>query len=533
MQRLSRLLSVLVGLGLALAGCSFIPGDSAPSGFQAAAFAPPNTWLYSAVTLRPSLGQLVHARTLANTFTRQPGWSAAVRWLQDTSTNGGIDLARDVLPLLDGDVATAVYSDEVTGFALAPSVLVLVHSPDPVRLVGLVASASGETPRPESDPRGATFFVRGRTTVGAAFKGWALFGDSRATLEDAVDRLQAGGKDGLSAQPRFQQMVGRLPSERVGFQYVDLVPILRSSLELASAAPRTDALDPSQAQELQDLLAQLDARVAASQTLHGNGVEIRVESASAGLSAEQMAQVHGLSRGDAADAFAHLPGDTLVGIGADLGGLPPELDPVVDGAIAEALRSVGRSDLAAPELHLSQWLGGQVAFGGTRGTLGAADGQPSLFLAAAVGDAAAARRDLDTLGRLFPAKSVVPVQVAGRAFTQGTAAPGQVLTYGIADGWLYATNGDASAALAAPETGGLTTNPRFAVLRERLGDDPLDSFADVEGLRLLGEEMLDAGSRPLYDGMVRPFVSPLRYFGGGSRTDPDGDGHGHFFLGIS
>ena len=529
MRGFHRLTALFASLSLALAGCSFIPAYTSPPGFQAAAFAPANTWLFSTVTLRPSLGQLMQASRLADVFTSQPGWDASIRSLERSGTGSQVDFTRDVLPLLDGEIATAVYGsgpDLSTGGT--PSILVLAHSSDPAKLVRTLASGSAASFQAQTDARGATFYAaHGQTNV-ATFKGWLLLGDSRTTLDDAIGRI-AGGGNGLDAQPRFRQVVDRLPAERVAFQYADLGPILRSSLALAGSTARGEL--PVPASELESELSQIDVRVAASVALRQEGADIRVEATTSGLPPQQEAEL-AASSGSALDAFNRLPAGTLVALGAPVGQLPPEIDQVVNEAVAGALADVAGPDVQAPELHLSQWLSGQWAFGAAQGTVGQPNGQPDLFLLAGVSDATAAQRDLNGLAVLFPPKSVVPVDVAGHRLLQGTAGLGETVTYGVADDWLYVVSGDAESVVGAADTGGLSANPRFAEMTNGLGDDPVNVFVDIQGVRTLGESLADRSTLREYQSSVQPFVTPLRYFGGGSRTDPNGDAHGHFILGI-
>ncbi len=529
MRGFHRLTALFAALSLALAGCSFIPAYTTPPGFQAAAFAPASTWFFSTVTLRPSLGQLMQAGRLADVFTSQPGWDASVQALQSAGSVSKVNFTRDVLPLLDGEVATAVYGNgpDLSGGG-TPSILVLAHSSDPAKLIQTLASSTGAKVQSQTDARGATYFSVGGETVTAAFKGWLLIGDSRATLDDAIGRI-AGGGNGLDAQPRFRQVADRLPAERVALQYVDLAPILRSSLALAGSAAPGEL--PVPADELQSELSQIDVRVAASVALRQEGADIRVEATTSGLPPQQQAEL-AASSGSALDAFGRLPAGTLVALGAPVGQLPPETDQLVNQVVAEALQNEIGPDVQAPELHLSQWLSGQWAFGGAQGTVGQPNGQPDLFLVAGVSDRAAAQRDVNAIEAFFPPKSVVPVDVAGHRLLQGTAGLGETVTWGVADDWLYAVSGDAESVVGAADTGGLSANPRFAELVNGLGDGPVNVFVDIQGVRTLGESLADRSTLREYQSGVRPFVTPLRYFGGGSQADPNGDVHGHFILGI-
>src|SRR6185437_12051981 len=82
---------------------------TAPAEFRAANFFPSDTWLFSEVTLRPSLGQLAGATRLANAFTSQPGWDAYVQRMASPADGGSPTVISDVLGLLDGEVAVGAF----------------------------------------------------------------------------------------------------------------------------------------------------------------------------------------------------------------------------------------------------------------------------------------------------------------------------------------------------------------------------------------------------------------------------------------
>jgi hypothetical protein len=183
-------------------------------------------------------------------------------------------------------------------------------------------------------------------------------------------------------------------------------------------------------------------------------------------------------------------------------------------------------------LYLSQWLGGSFAFGASSGRVGEPSGQPDLFLLAEVADPAAARVDVAGISRLLPPKTVTPVSIDGFPFLQAVVGDGQSITYGLADGWLYAVSGDAAAVVEAASTSGLEENERYAALRSVLGDDAVNVFVDVQGLRDLSNSLLSDRDRAVYEATAQPLLGPVTFLGGGARSDPNGDIHAHFVLGI-
>lgn len=512
-------------------GCSFIPAYTAPAEFRAATFVPADTWLFGEVTLRPGLSQLANASRLADAFSSQPGWDAFVRNVSSSSTGAA---PSDVLTLLDGEIAIATFgvvstSSEVPGYVL------LAHSSDPDRLVGMLQSDSPvlgtpSVPPPRKDAHGANIYT---SPVGgglATFRGWLILADSQQDLNDTLDRISGTSKTGsLNDQPHFKNLVSRLPLDRLGLEYVDTGTLLRS---VATDLPMNQ---PGLPPETAAVVTNLQSQTALSFAALPNGLEVRLEGATqlpADAPADTVAEISNL--GDPGDAFSHLPADTLAALGTGLPSLAPEIDDALNAELQQAAVQLDAPELAGLELHPSQWLAGPIAFGGDAGSSGAAGGLPNVFLVAQVSDATAARKDLGGVTDLFPPKSVSTVSIAGNPFFQAplSETEDQSLTYGVADDWLYAVSGDAESVVTAVDAGGLTQNPRFAALQSALGSDTTNVFVDLQGIRELATSMLTADERQTYTTLISPLVSPLTYFGGGVRSDTNGDVHGHFVLGI-
>jgi hypothetical protein len=313
----------------------------------------------------------------------------------------------------------------------------------------------------------------------------------------------------------------------LGLEYLDAGALFRGlGDELPSAAP---GVSP----DTLALLGDVDSQLAVSFGANAVGLDIHLEGASrlppdlAGRPQALAAQA-----GDPGDAFAHVPEDTLAAFGTGLPILGAELDAALQLVLLEVAEEMDAPELAELDVHPSQWLAGPFAFGGSAGTLGEPDGKPDLFAVAQVSDAAAARADLTRLTALFPPKTATPLSIGGATFVQVPAEEGVTLTYGVADDWLYATSGDAEALVGAVETGGLTQNPRFSAMQSGLGEDRTNVFVDIQGLRELATSLLEESDRETYDSEVRLLVGPLTFFGGGIASEPNGDVHGHFILGI-
>jgi hypothetical protein len=228
---------------------------------------------------------------------------------------------------------------------------------------------------------------------------------------------------------------------------------------------------------------------------------------------------------------------------AGSGGVPPGLIQAYQALVQAATENAELPTL--PDIHPEDWLRGDVAFGLAGGSLRPGfivpSGTPMVFALAGVADPTAALRDLAILERqLLPPKAVSEVDVAGFTFRQLAVGsdPDQVLTYGLADDWLYAISGggDPADVVGAAQTGDTldAANPRFDLVRRALRSDGFNLFVDLEAGRTLLEQLATTSDPRTYEQQVKPFVAPLRALGGSWWVDDDGSGqpHGQFFLAI-
>ncbi len=520
--------AVAVLVLVASVGCSFIPPYTAPSDFQAATFLPSDTWLFGDLTLRPSLTQLAGATRIANAFTSQSGWSDYVRRMGATAGSRDSSVLTDALGLLDGEVAVGAFGSPNIG-RMPQSVVFLAHSSDPDRLVGMLLSDQGVHLSPRKDAHGANVYAVPGDPELATLRNWIVVGSTQDALDATLDRISGARTAGsLNTNPRFNDLVSRLPADRIGLEYVDAGALFRGiGSQLPLGAP---GLSP----ETLALLPTIDSQVAVSFAAANEGLDLHVEGVTH-LPPDLAPGAEALSAqaGDAGEAFEHLPPDTLAAFGTGLPALGPDFDAALNVALVQIADELDAPQLAELDVSPSRWLAGPIAFGGSAGSLGQDDGQPELFAVAQLSEVSAARTDLAGITAAFPPKSATPLSIAGHTFIQVPAGDDVSLTYGVADDWLYATTGDAEELVGAAASGGLTQNPRFVSLQSGLGADTPNVFIDLQGLRDLATSTLDRADRRTYESEVRPLLSPLTYFGGGMRSEPNGQVHGHFVLGIS
>jgi hypothetical protein len=308
-------------------------------------------------------------------------------------------------------------------------------------------------------------------------------------------------------------------------EYIDVGTLVK---QIGPALPNQAELPP----ESRALLSSLDSQIAASFAAAPGGLDIRVEGTTH-VPPELAGQIAAAAQeGDPAEAFSRLPADTLVALGSGLPPIGPETDDLLGQALQQYADLLDLPELASVDLHPSQWLGGAFALGGNSGSLGEPDGQPNVYLVAQVSDPAAAQADLDGLTALLPPKSATPVTIAGASMMQFVPDGLQPVTYGVTDGWLYGVSGDAESVVEAASDASIDANPRYAALHTALGGDRINLFVDAQGIRELASSMLSPNERSLYEAGVRPVVAPITFFGGGQRSDPNGDTHAHFVLGI-
>ena len=246
--------------------------DSGASDSRAAAFLPADTWLFGEVTLRPSMKQLVNATRLANTFTSQPGWTDYVQRMSATSGMRETNIATDAVALLDGEVAVGAFGrPDISG--LPQSVVLLAHSSNPDRLVGMLAAAEGLRLTPRKDAHGANVYAVPGAIELATLQGWIVVASTQTVLEQTLDRISGTTTTGaLNTSPRFKNLVSRLPADRLGLEYVDTGALFRG---LGDDLPAGPSLSP----ETLALLGNVDSQLAVSFAASGQGLDIHLEGA--------------------------------------------------------------------------------------------------------------------------------------------------------------------------------------------------------------------------------------------------------------
>lgn len=583
----------LVGALLLGVGPTLAQQATATPRAESDAFLPRDTWLYATMTTRPGPVQAAKLAAVAEVFTSQPGYQEALQALLSESANAtdvelGLDvLEKVVLPLLDGEIAVGVYGD-----IEEPTAVGFIHSHDPEKLMRLIASFSKTQPTFEVY-RGATLSRRlgesdGKPFAGAAYQNWVVLSEQPATVEQTIDRMISRLGNDLSLSTRYREIVDRLPSQRLGYLYLETSKLLEAGLG------ESDDLGPLASQPMFDTLF---GRVGLAVAAGDSAIELY------SVTRPDRAPRRLPAAGDTAAVLRMLPADTLLAFGgSDLGYLYSTLDEVIRGLGGTSLEQMIRQE-AGLDLELSQWLGGEYVIGLSRGTLrfesraamgpaanasgAAASGAstpgaiaapgpestsllrptsspviakvpsattlPGMAPAAAtpaarsgdaleptgypdgafivrVRDVAAAQRDLRKLAAMVPA---TPVTYAGVQYQQVSLPDAPVLTYGLKGDWLYVVMGRAERVLGSAADSTLDDNPRFALVRSVITPNGTGIFADLYGIRQVLESSLSGKELEEYRTRVRPFLVPFWALATNSFTESDGTTYGRMVVRVN
>ncbi|MGH7861802.1 MAG: DUF3352 domain-containing protein, partial [Candidatus Dormibacteraceae bacterium] len=424
------------------------------------------------------------------------------------------------LPLLDGEVSVGVY-----GKTPNQSGVIFVHSSDPRKLLDLLVRKAN-VPVPSDTYRGHPVSVGTGTQSGtmAVDQGWLVVGTDRSSLEQALDRIDASPTSTLATNQRYVHVVGRLPSGKLGFIYLD-------GQALASAEP--DWISP----QVQTFIGNFEWTAAVSVAARRDGFDLDGESApdQARVSATRPPD------GDTTAAFRALPANTVAAIG---GSNAPWLLQGTDEtltSLVEQSAPAGQSRASGGGLHYTRWLGGEFALG-----LGRDESQTTTALAgtgtswvavAKVKDSAAAEADLDWLDSyVAPGRQPTFTTLAGSQFRRipNSSLP---IVYGIANNLLYVIHStDPTGVIQGNGDQGLLANPRYRFVASAMSPHGIDVFIDGDALRAWVDVQAPSGHTDdiQFDGLpIRPVVTPIHAFGGNIRTDADGSTHGRFILSVS
>lgn len=219
----SKSLSLGIVCALVLSGCGLLPSISLEPRFQADALVDADTWSFTDVTLRPSLTQAFRTSEVLDRFAGPASDAGFDLRRVPTPSGRFIDLEKDVLPRLDGEVAVAA-----SGPINAPLYLVLVHTNDIEGTLRLFAREA--QPRFTKDARGVTHYASSEAdTFVAGYKNWIVYASTAELRDQTLDRIDGKGGPSLASDAEYRSAVERLSGDRLGYGYANLAPILQQS----------------------------------------------------------------------------------------------------------------------------------------------------------------------------------------------------------------------------------------------------------------------------------------------------------------
>ncbi len=480
----ARLIAALLLLATFVAGCAIAP-TAAGSPFQAAAIAPADAWSFSSVTLRPGPAQAILLQRLINAFTSQPGFDTAWASARTTKIDGRqVDLEKDVLPLLDGEIALAL-----RGTSQPIDAILFYHSSAPDKLGALLVEGA---PPPVKGSKGELVWTASSGQA-VAYKGWFVTASPATPAAQLVDLIDGKGGPSLATTDFYRKATSGLPGDRVGYGVIDLQAVAPALVEAAAGTVDPSALDPS---------ALAGARVAYAVVATPDGLDVRVDVAS-----DNPKPPEPTDHEDLMLVADHLPAQSLVALaGTALH---------VSDAQVQALQGRVDDERASALLDLLGAASGEFATGAwvsdptpTAPNFGFRARWTNKLNADASGDDV-----LDAVTRLVGGDPFDPVGTFGAD---------------VVGGWLLAE----VPAPAGEDTAPLSANPRYAALRAVFQDADSLAFVDAEGVRSAYEARLSAAERAAYERSTKPWLTPVRAFGASWHTDPAGQAHARLFITI-
>jgi hypothetical protein len=462
---------------LLASGCGLLPTVLGTPSFQAATLAPPDAWSFTSVTLRPSVQQALYARDVFNFYADLSVGGTSFSSLPKPS-GGTVDFEKDVLPLLDGEVAVFL-----TGKPEQLQGVLLIHTNNPESVLRLLAEEAA--PKFTRDARGAIRYTNGLSQA-AGYKNWVTFAQDDATVTQTLDRIDGKGGPSLATQPRYQSAVQRLNGDYLGYGYLDITPLFDS--------PTFRDLQPDSALAARGRMAYSLAFGAGAQG-GMRALDLRTE-----FIAETLPPPTAAERGDALSAMDLLPkGNAIAFSGSSI------------GQVAESLETLSEDVVPDDVLTLLRTFTGPYAVGVSPVSGGGLDA--TNFLAS-----------LFFLGQLAPdadedfLREVIALAVEDA--DPNTAWQQQVVTDGT---WTAVNIVPESVDLDRLDQNLLASDSLYQSVRPAFAQDGSNAYVNIGALLAWGQEQ-GATSEEL------AAFAQLRAIGTSWRNEIKGDGHGRLLV---
>ena len=494
--------------------------------------APSNTIVYVNAHLDPSAGQQLALNGLLNKFPSLGGSS------RDATINSWIDSLlqptglthSDVRPWLGSDISLVIPSSALSALsgsstATGPDVVLIVSSTND-SLAQQAITTLRQKSRTEQWVTSTYSGVTLQIATGDEFSGAFavtdhafLFGGTQNALHEVIDTAQ-GKHAALSSNAAYTTAAAQVPSDRIGFAFVDAGAILQQLPKDATALLPAPSLD-----SLQGFRGVAGALVAQS-----NGVSIKgvVDFDPSKLTAQQRTLI--AQPGEVNGSLAFMPRSTyaalaLTGLKQTLQGMVSSLGSQFGFDISSVLDQLGITGPNGIVGHLSgdggvdltpeasNEPGGTVIIGTDSNAAAQTfvDGAVQAICGGDCGTAVTTQQDGDaTISSLPPAPDL-----------GATVQP----SWTVYHGWVIIGSSvdQVKAALAADRSGNtLATNPNYtAVMNEVGGSNNGSIFIDVQPLVSAIRATLSTADQQRFDTDVAPNLNPIKAVGFASHSASD------------
>ena len=488
------------------------------------AMAPSDTVVYVNAHLDPSAGQKLALNGLLDKFPSLGGSS------RDTTINGWIDSLlqptglthNDVRPWLGSDISLVVPSSALSSFssnsASPPDVVLLVGSANDSQALNTISTLRQKSAHTEqwvtSTYAGVTLQVATGDEYSGAFavtNHTFVFGSTETAVHEVIDTAQ-GKHAALASNTSYTTAAGRVPSDHIGFAFVDVGAILQQLPKAAGGLLPAPSLGSVQG----------FTGMAAALTAQGNGLSVTgVEDFDpAKLSPDERTQL--TQAGDVNGSLAFMPKSTyaagmLTGLKQTLQGLIGSVGSGFGFDINSVLQQIG---LTGPNGILNH-LTGDAGFDLTPSTTSI----PGGAIVVGTDSTSAAQQFAGSLEQTLcggDCSSSLTTQQDGDATISTLAipfldTPGFAPSWSVYHGWILIGSSpeQVKAAIDADRSGNtLASNPDYTAVMSQVGGSNNGSlFIDVQPMLSAIRATLSPADQSHFDTDVAPNLKPIKAFG--------------------
>lgn len=489
------------------------------------AMAPSDSVVYVNAHLNPSAGQRLALNGLLDKFPSLGGSS------RDATINGWIDSLlqpsglthADVRPWLGSDISFVVPSSALSSLSSSsgnapPNAVLLVSSSNDAQALNAISTLRQKSGHGEQWVTSAYDGVTLQVVSGDQYSGAFavtnhafVFGSTEAAVHEVIDTAQ-GKHAALASNGSYATAAGRVPSDHLGFAFVDVGAILQQLPKAAGGLLPAPSLGSVQG----------FTGMAAALTAQGNGLSVTgVEDFDPSkLSPEERTQL--TQAGDVNGSLAFMP-KTAYAAGM-LTGLKQAIQGLISGAgsgfgfdINSVLQQLGLTGPNGILNHLSGDAGLDLTPSATS--------IPGGAIVIGTDSPSAAQQFAGSFLQLLCAgdcSSSITTQQDGDATISTVAVPfldtpGFAPSWSVYHGWIVIGSSpeQVKAAIEANRSGNtLASNPDYAAVMSQVGGSNNGSlFIDIQPMLSAIRASLAPADRSHFDTDIAPNLKPLKAFG--------------------